>query len=255
MNDKKLKDYFEDTVSCALRDFEYIEDNPEARNKFVEGVATKLHNQSCFYGWEFVNTNYIDYVTTKRKRKRDRINEKERRNFMESVAISLDKCSSEYQLRLVKRRKIDEALKKISLDSTFYTVVPAKKELPNNIEEMPTNDENEIEPWDYMKTYEPNDSSLLSLANAPFKEVLYFLIRNCYSTKEMKEEIDKISKCGLVDEEITGSVGSLLKDIVEMEEERDNLTKEMMKEMVVDGKMKDENLQLLIKKISQKSED
>ena len=43
MNSEKLKDYFEDVVSCALKDSEDIEDNPEARDKFVKGVVTKLH--------------------------------------------------------------------------------------------------------------------------------------------------------------------------------------------------------------------
>ena len=92
---------------------------------------------------------------------------------------------------------------------------------------MPKTEENEIEPWDYVKTYKTDDSSLLSLADAPFNEVLYFLVRNCYSAKEMKEKMDKISQCDLVDKEISESIGDFLKDIVGMGEERDKLMEEM----------------------------
>ena len=95
MSSEKLKDYFEDVVSCALQDFEGIKDKLEARDKFVEGVATKLHNQACFYGRELVNINYVDYYTTKKKRKKDRIGENSRRTLLESVVISLDKHSSD----------------------------------------------------------------------------------------------------------------------------------------------------------------
>nr|QBK85912.1 MAG: hypothetical protein LCMAC101_05070 [Marseillevirus LCMAC101] len=246
MDKKELKDYVEDVVSCALEDSKVIEDDSEARDKFVKEVTEKLYRQVEFYAWERINENSFLFRATKRKREQDRIDEKFRRSIQEDVAINLHENSSEFQLRLVKKRRMNEAIKETQDFTTPYTYQPAEKELPENFEKLPMSDENEREPWDYVSTYKTDASCLLSLMDAPLEEVINFLIRNCHSAEEMKTTMVKISQCGLVDKEISWPIENLLDDIVEMEKKEREETEKVIKDIVKE-KLTEENIQQLIK--------
>ncbi len=221
MDKEKLKGYFEDVVVCALEDSKATKNDPDGRENFVKEVVEKLCNHADFYAVEEINENFLNYANTKRKREKERSYEKIKHDLQDSVTINLDEISSYTRLRRVKRRKMNDVIEKIHERwQDCHLSHPAEKKIPDDLKNLPRNDENQVELWDYIPTYDVDQSCILSLVNAPIIEVFEFLIRNCHSIDEMIETMDQASQYSLFDEETAVGFIDLLKTIEEKTEEK-----------------------------------
>jgi hypothetical protein len=248
--EETLESYFQDVISCTLEDFD-PDANEEEREKIVQETSKELSEYAKYYAWEKINDNYLEYKTTKRNGKRKRAHTKLKREWQESVALDLVRESDkEIDLREVKRRKLTNVLEKAGLPTPAY--FDPEKKIPEDILELPTTDKNEVEGWDYMGTYNITTGSILALIDANLEEVFSFLIRNCHSVEEMKDEVEKMIEYELTDEEIVGPVKDLLNDIVKMKDEK---LEEVSKKLLEDENYRNDIIEKSLARMEEKIKD